>query len=57
MTQEQLEQQVARRTGETVDTVRRIGFGPDRPAWGRTNLGRMLRLQSRRRRMQPAVQR
>jgi hypothetical protein len=30
MTQQQLNREVARRTGETIDTVRRIGFGLDR---------------------------
>jgi hypothetical protein len=62
MTQQQLNREVARRTGETIDTVRRIGFGLDRPGLdrpgaGRSNLGRKLRLESRRRRLRTTARR
>jgi hypothetical protein len=45
MTQQQLEREVARRTGESLETVRRMCFSPHRP-----NLGRKVRLEVRRQR-------
>lgn len=52
MTQQQLECEVARRTGETLDTVRRIGFSHH----SRPNLGRKIRLETRRKRRDQAAQ-